>query len=120
MTNTNLKVELLDDKNQKKKKFLSFLTNWFIKNNTGSTPKQIDVDYTRTEKRSLFNLLWRGIETGLKGSLIGDTSKIEKTVDDIKEKKEKIKQKIDARKQKNQAKKGLFNGLFKKKETTTD
>ena len=47
MTNTNLKVELLDDKNQKKKKFLSFLTNWFIKNNTGNTPKQIDVDYTR-------------------------------------------------------------------------
>ncbi|MDV3903350.1 hypothetical protein CMU02_00730 [Elizabethkingia anophelis] len=120
MTNTNLKVELLDDKNQKKKKFLSFLTNWFIKNNTGNAPKQIDVDYTRTEKRSLFNLLWRGIETGLKGSLIGDTSKIEKTVDDIKEKKEKIKQKIDARKQKNQAKKGLFNGLFKKKETATD
>ncbi|WP_260232612.1 hypothetical protein [Elizabethkingia anophelis] len=56
----------------------------------------------------------------IKGSLIGDTSKIEKTVDDIKEKKEKIKQKIDARKQKNQAKKGLFNGLFKKKETATD
>lgn len=116
MKNTNLKVELLNEKNQKKKKFLSFLTNWFIRNDTGNAPKQIDVDYTRTEKRSLFNLLWRGIESGLKGSLIGDTSKIEKTVTDIKEKKQEIKQKIEQHKKEN--KKGLFNGIFKKKETS--
>ena len=71
-----------------KEKFLSFLTNWFIKIIPAMLLNRLM--WTIPEpKRSLFNLLWRGIETGLKGSLIGDTSKIEKTVDDIKEKRRK-------------------------------
>ena len=56
MTNTNLKVELLDDKTRKRK--IPELSHQLVyKNNTGNAPKQIDVDYTRTEK-DLFSIYY--------------------------------------------------------------
>jgi|GEM_PF-1100402 len=81
MSNRNLKVELLNKNTNEKKGFLSTLANWFVKSNSQSGKNQFQINQPRTEKRSFFNLLWKGMESGLSKSVLGEGT--DKTVKDV-------------------------------------
>jgi soluble cytochrome b562 len=82
----------------------------------------------RDPTKSFFNLFWKGIEQGLKKTLIGvNIDKTEKTVKDavssvkevkqtVKELKQDIKAKKEEPKPQKKEKKGFLKGVFKKKE----
>ncbi len=84
-----LKVNILDKNSQEKKKFISSVANLFVPSKNKNITKNVEVKYIRTEQRSFFNLVWRGLEQGLQRSILGKKSpeKIEKA----KQKIEKIK-----------------------------
>lgn len=54
-----------------RKGFDSFLANTTIRKNSKEEGQNVDVEVDRAEKRSFFNQLWRGIESGLKKSILG-------------------------------------------------
>ena len=130
----DLKVTILDKQNKEKKGFLTAVANLLVKTDSGKLPEDVDVeDVERDPTKSFFNLFWKGIEQGLKKTLIGiniDTAK--KTADkaastvkaakqDVKEMKTSAKEIGQAMKknpetEKPKEKKGFLNGVFKKKE----
>ena len=65
-----LKVELLKESGEKKK-FLSAIVNIFVKSDSKDFPDSVEVKAQRDPSRSFFNLFWKGIEDGLKKTLIG-------------------------------------------------
>lgn len=67
----DLKVSLLDKETRKKKKFLSAVVNLIVKKDSKKFPESVDVDVQRNKEKSFFNLFWKGIEDGLKKTLIG-------------------------------------------------
>ena len=78
----DLKVSILDKETKQKKKFLSALVNLFVKSNSKKFPESVEVDAERDKTKSFFNLFWRGIEEGLKKTLI--SKKIEQKEEKIK------------------------------------
>lgn len=77
----NLKMEILkkgDDASLKKKGFVSFLANTFIKNENTNPANSKQVNYVRDATRSFFNLVWKTIFTGAKNTAIGPRAKEEK------------------------------------------
>ena len=128
----DLKVAILDKENREKKGFLTAIANLLVKSDSGKLPEDVEIeDVERDPTKSFFNLFWKGIEQGLKKTLIGiniDTSK--KGKDDIKGKDTKPSGKEaeskDNQEQKKGAavqppaqpdeKKGFLKGLFKKKQ----
>ena len=95
MTHKDLKVSILDKETKQKKKFLSALVNLFVKSNSKKFPESVEVDAERDKTKSFFNLFWRGIEEGLKKTLISKKieqkeEKIKKTVEKVKEIKKKV------------------------------
>lgn len=135
----DLKVTILDKENKDKKGFLTAVANLLVKSDSGKLPEDVDVeDVERDPTKSFFNLFWKGIEQGLKKTLIGiNIDKAKKTVDktaaavknvkqDVKEMKasakevgraikknpetEKVKEEND------KEKKGFLKGVFRKKE----
>ena len=95
MTHKDLKVSILDKETKQKKKFLSALVNLFVKSNSKKFPESVEVDVRRDNTKSFFNLFWRGIEEGLKKTLISKKieqkeEKIKKTVEKVKEIKKKV------------------------------
>lgn len=137
MKHQELKVSILNETGEKAG-LLSAIANLVVKTNSGNYPESVAVENVeRDATKSFFNLLWKGIEQGLKKTLIGvnapkteesirntvETTKsaLEENKRDLQETKAEVKEKIDAAKGKVQEtkekvqEKGLFKNLFKKK-----
>lgn len=131
----DLKVAVLNKNNHEKKGFLTAVANVFLKSNSGNFPEAVTVENVeRDPTKSFFNLFWRGIEQGLKKTLIGkNVEKTEKKVKEavssvkemkqsVKEIKQEIKNKKEAPKpeEEKKEKKGFLNNIFRKKEKTEE
>jgi hypothetical protein len=131
----DLKIAVLNKNNHEKKGFLTAVANIFIKSNSGSFPEAVAVENVeRDPTKSFFNLFWKGIEQGLKKTLIGaNVEKTEKTVKEavssVKEMKQSVKEIKQEIKNKKAAsppegekkeKKGFLNNIFKKKEKSEE
>lgn len=127
----DLKIAVLNKNNHEKKGFLTAVANVFIKSNSGSFPEAVTVENVeRDPTKSFFNLFWKGIEQGLKKTLIGKNvekteQKVKNAVSSVKEMKKSvkdIKEEIKYKKNTSQSqeekkeKKGFLNDIFKKKD----
>ena len=134
----DLKVTILDKENREKKGFVTAVANLLVKSDSGKLPEDVDVeDVERDPTKSFFNLFWKGIEQGLKKTLIGiniDTAKktaakAASTVKNVKEDVQGMKAsakeigqamkknpETEKPKVKDPEKKGFLKGVFKKKE----
>lgn len=136
----DLKVSILDKDSKKKKDILSAVVNIFVKSDSGKFPESVVVENVeRDPTKSFFNIFWKGIEDGLKKTLIGiDVDKTKKTVEKTKETVKEVKNSVKDAKasvkeaeqniskavksgQKSEAekpkeKKGIFKKVFNKKE----
>ncbi|MPS72545.1 MAG: hypothetical protein E2590_05260 [Chryseobacterium sp.] len=91
----DLKVSLLDKKTREKKKFLSAVVNLVVRKDSKQFPESVDVYVERNKERSFFNLFWKGIEDGLKKTLISiNVDKVKENVEDVKETVKETKKKI--------------------------
>ncbi len=94
----DLKVTVLDKNNQEKKGLLTAIVNMVVKSNSGKLPETVMVeDIRRDPTKSFFNLFWRGIESGLKKTLIGKGAdkteeKVKNTVSTVKDVKQSVKE----------------------------
>lgn len=70
ITHKDLKVNLIDKDTKKKKKLLSAIANLVVKKDSQQFPQSVDIDVARNKERSFFNFYWKGIEDGLKKSLL--------------------------------------------------
>ncbi|PJJ64649.1 hypothetical protein [Chryseobacterium geocarposphaerae] len=129
----DLKIAILDKKNHEKKGVLTAVANLFIKSDSGKFPEEVTVENVeRDPTKSFFNLFWRGIEDGLKKTLIGkNVDKTETTVKkavsavkDMKSSVNELKQEVKNAKDQKQhddaqpkKRKGFLKNVFKKKET---
>ncbi|QOW11184.1 hypothetical protein Q73A0000_12860 [Kaistella flava (ex Peng et al. 2021)] len=137
MVHQNLKIAILKQTGEKDK-VLSAVANMFVKTDSGNYPESVEVEEVERDKtKSFFNLFWRGIEQGLKKTLIGKNApktekSIKNTVDntktaleqnkielqqtkaEVKGKIESVKEKVQEKKERTKEKKTLKN-LFKKK-----
>ncbi|REC75378.1 hypothetical protein DRF60_15725 [Chryseobacterium elymi] len=124
----DLKIAVLNKDNREKKGVLTAVANLFIKSNSEKFPEAVAVENVeRDPTKSFFNLFWKGIEQGLKKTLIGkNIDKTEKTVKnavssvkDVKETVKELKQEIKARKEsepQKKEKKNFLKNVFRKKE----
>lgn len=68
----DLKVSVLKKETKEKKGILSAVANLFIKSDSDKFPEAVVVEgVERDPTKSFFNLFWKGIEDGLKKTLIG-------------------------------------------------
>lgn len=131
----DLKIAVLNKNNHEKKGFLTAVANVFIKSNSGSFPESVTVENVeRDPTKSFFNLFWKGIEQGLKKTLIGKNvekteKKVKEAVSSVKEMKQSVKEIKQEIKNKKEApkpevekkeKKGFLNNIFKKKEKSEE
>lgn len=70
ITHKDLKVSLLDKDTKKKKKFLSGVANLLVKKDSQKFPDSVAIYVERNKERSFFNFYWKGIEDGLKKTLL--------------------------------------------------
>jgi hypothetical protein len=132
----DLKVAILDKNNQEKKGFLTAVANLLVKSDSGKLPEDVSVeDVERDPTKSFFNLFWKGIEQGLKKTLIGiNIDKAKKSVENakttvkevkkdvkgmkqsVKEIKQEIKKNSNEKPKEEKEKKGFLKGIFNKKE----
>lgn len=127
----DLKVAILDKENREKKGFLTAVANLLVKSDSGKLPEDAEIeDVERDPTKSFFNMFWKGIEQGLKKTLIGiniDTSKKGKDDERAATTKSSLKEtatKSSGAQEKENAsqpvkeneKKGFLKGIFKKKE----
>lgn len=70
ITHKDLKVALIDKDTKEKKKFLSGVANLFVKKDSQKFPESVDIYVERNKERSFFNFYWKGIEDGLKKTLL--------------------------------------------------
>lgn len=134
----DLKVTILDKENNEKKGFLTAVANLLVKSDSRKLPEDLDVeDVERDPTKSFFNLFWKGIEQGLKKTLIGiniDTAKktaakaastVKNVKEDVKEMKASAKEigqamkknpETEKPKEKDPEKKGFLKGVFRKKD----
>jgi hypothetical protein len=70
ITHKDLKVTLLDKDTKQKKKFLSGVANLLVKKDSQKFPESVDIYVERNKERSFFNFYWKGIEDGLKKTLL--------------------------------------------------
>jgi hypothetical protein len=126
-----LKIAVLNKDNHEKKGVLTVVANLFIRSDSGGFPEAVAVENVeRDPAKSFFNLFWKGIERGLKKTLIGkNVDKTEKTVKsavssvkEVKQTVKELKQEIKAKKEEpkpteeKKEKKGFLKNVFKKKE----
>lgn len=130
----DLKIAVLNKHNHEKKGFLTAVANVFLKSNSGSYPESVTVENVeRDPTKSFFNLFWKGIEQGLKKTLIGKNvekteKKVKNAVSSVKEMKQSVKdikeeiknKKSPQPKQEEKEKKGFFKKIFSKKEKTSE
>ncbi len=137
MVHQNLKIAILKQTGEKDK-ILSAVANIFVKTDSGNYPESVIVEEVQRDKtKSFFNLFWKGIEQGLKKTLIGKNApkteqsikntventksaleqnkvELQQTKSEVKEKVETVKGKIKEKKEVVKEK-GIFRNLFKKK-----
>lgn len=137
MVHQNLKIAILKQTGEKDK-ILSAVANIFVKTDSGNYPESVIVEEVQRDKtKSFFNLFWKGIEQGLKKTLIGKNApkteqsikntventksaleqnkvELQQTKSEVKEKVETVKGKIQEKKEVVKEK-GIFRNLFKKK-----
>lgn len=137
MVHQNLKIAILKQTGEKDK-ILSAVANIFVKTDSGNYPESVTVEEVQRDKtKSFFNLFWKGIEQGLKKTLIGKNApkteqsikntventksnleqnkvKLQQTKSEVKEKVKTMKGKIQEKKEVVKEK-GIFRNLFKKK-----
>ena len=137
MVHQNLKIAILKQTGEKDK-ILSAVANIFVKTDSGNYPESVTVEEVQRDKtKSFFNLFWKGIEQGLKKTLIGKNApkteqsikntventksaleqnkvELQQTKSEVKEKVETVKGKIQEKKEVVKEK-GIFRNLFKKK-----
>jgi len=70
ITHKDLKVSLIDKETKEKKKFLSGVANLLVKKDSQKFPESVDIYVERNKERSFFNFYWKGIEDGLKKTLL--------------------------------------------------
>ena len=70
ITHKDLKVNILDKDTKEKKKFLSAVANLVVKKDSKKFPESVDIYVERNKQRSFFNFYWKGIEDGLKKTLL--------------------------------------------------
>ncbi|BAP29700.1 uncharacterized protein CHSO_0663 [Chryseobacterium sp. StRB126] len=131
----DLKIAVLNKENHEKKGFLTAVANVFLKSNSGNYPESVTVENVeRDPTKSFFNLFWKGIQQGLKKTLIGKNvekteQKVKNAVSSVKEMKQSVKDIKEEIKQKKHTsrpqeekkeKKGFLNGIFKKKDNTEE
>ena len=127
MKHKDLKVAVLKKDSKEENKLLSAVANIFVKTTSDKYPESVTVDdVKRDPTKSFFNLFWKGIEEGLKKTLIGrnfdkQQEAAKKAVSDVKsdfqDVKKNIKKAIEPKKQtEKKEEKGFLRGLFKKKE----
>ncbi|WP_426476456.1 hypothetical protein ACP3T3_14025 [Chryseobacterium sp. CBSDS_008] len=129
----DLKIAVLNKNNHEKKGFLTAVANVFIKSDSGSFPESVAVENVeRDPTKSFFNLFWKGIEQGLKKTLIGvnventekkvknAVSSVKEMKQSVKEIKQEIKNKTSKAEDEKKEKKGFLNNIFKKKEKTEE
>lgn len=128
----DLKIAVLNKNNHEKKGFLTAVANVFLKSNSGNYPESVTVENVeRDPTKSFFNLFWKGIEQGLKKTLIGKNvekteQKVKNAVSSVKEMKQSVKDIKEEMKQKKntprpqEEKKGFLQGIFKKKDNTEE
>lgn len=127
----DLKIAVLNKDNHEKKGVLTAVANLFIRSDSGRFPEAVAVEHVeRDPTKSFFNLFWKGIEQGLKKTLIGkNVDKTEKTVKkavtsvkEVKQTVKELKQEINTKKEEpkpqeeKKEKKGFLKNVFKKKE----
>ena len=123
----DLKIAILDKNNNEKKGVLSAIANLLVKSNSKELPQDVIIEgVERDPTKSFFNLFWKGIEQGLKKTLIGiNIDKTKKTVNDVKNSVKELKQEIKGSGTKKEdpkpteekkEKKGFLKNVFKKKE----
>jgi len=145
MMHKDLKVSILKETGEKNK-LLSAVANIFVRSNSDKFPESVVVDdVERDPTKSFFNLFWKGIEEGLKKTLIGTNvekteQKVKNTVQTAKETTQSVtgavkdaksaakdvknavsevtsaKQKSTKTPEKTKEKEGFFKRTFKKKE----
>ncbi len=137
MVHQNLKIAILKQTGEKNK-ILSAIANVFVRTDSGNYPESVVVEEVARDKtKSFFNLFWKGIEQGLKKTLIGKNApkteqsikntventksaleqnkvELQQTKSEVKEKVETVKGKIQEKKE-IVKEKGLFRNIFKKK-----
>ena len=70
MKHQDLKVSILN-KDGEKKKLLSSIANVFVKSNSKKIPESVEISKVeRDPTKSFFNMFWKGIQEGLKKTLI--------------------------------------------------
>ncbi|MCJ8152963.1 hypothetical protein MKJ01_04190 [Chryseobacterium sp. SSA4.19] len=126
----DLKVAILDKNNREKKGFLTAVANLLVKSDSGKLPEDVKVeDVERDPTKSFFNLFWKGIEQGLKKTLIGiniggktktpDTDKSvkkeEKPSDQL-ERDSQASDKNETESEEDNKRKPFLKGIFRKKE----
>ena len=117
MLHKDLKVETLT-KNGNKNVIVSAIANIFIKNDSGPNPPAIVIENVeRDNTKSFFNFLWRGIEAGLKKTLVGLGSSAKKveTTEEFPDDKKEIQKLKELEQKPLKKKKGFFKRLFQKK-----
>lgn len=119
----DLKVSILDKDSKKKKGVLSAVVNIFVKSDSGKFPESVTVEnIERDPTKSFFNLFWKGIEDGLKKTLIGiDIDKTKKTVEKTKETVKEVKNTVkDAKASVKEAKKDISKAVKSIQKTETE
>lgn len=132
----DLKIAILNKDNKEKKGFVTAVANLFLKSDSGKFPESVTVENVdRDPTKSFFNLFWKGVQEGLKKTLIGvnvDKAKkavkntvstvkdVKNTIKDIEIKAVKSNSKDEEKKpeeaQEGEKKKGFLKKIFKKKE----
>jgi hypothetical protein len=132
----DLKIAILNKDNKEKKGFITAVANLFLKSDSGKFPESVTVENVeRDPTKSFFNLFWKGVQEGLKKTLIGvnvDKAKnaVKNTVSTVKDVKNTIKdidikavkpnskdeEKKPEEVQEGEKKKGFLKKIFKKKE----
>ncbi|KQT22212.1 hypothetical protein ASG31_02415 [Chryseobacterium sp. Leaf404] len=113
----DLKIALLDKQTKEKKGLLSAVANVFIKSTSEKFPESVEVEgVERDPTKSFFNMFWKGIEDGLKKTLIGET--LAKTTETVKDVTKSVKEDVKSQPKKEEPvkKKGFMKGVFKKNE----
>ncbi len=134
MKHQNLRVSLLRNDGEKKK-VLSAIANMVVKSSSSQFPESVDTGFVqRDPTKSFFNMFWKGIQEGLKKTLVGDLIKAKTTVDNtvskakdlktevktkVSKAKEVVKEANESIQQNNEEqpkKEGFLKRVFKKKE----
>ena len=120
MKHKDLKIAIIRETGEKNK-LLSAVANVFVRSNSDKYPESVPVEKVERDKtKSFFNLFWKGIEQGLKKTLIGKNAlkkeeNIKKTIETTKTKIENTKENIKKMKTDVKKEKHGLQKIFKNK-----